>query len=375
LRACAGIFGRLAVLLGGALVSGCSLSDLVFDRVGTGGAGGASASSGGGGSMGSSGGMGGGGGGGAPDCIPFPSSGSASSTAANCANGRLDCNALACTNEGFSCIRPPDGWNGPGVFSQGPPDTVPCCPSEYPKVALVGGDIPLGDPVTCGACSCLANHSCQPGELRAHPTNACDMLAVVPHNETCQPLTVIPATVAFSAAAPTLTLSATCTATGGEVTSSPPRWSIVAQLCSAEKDVKGCSGGRFCSRPSAEFGNVMCFWRAGISDCPAGFSEKHTFFSEFDDKRGCSACPCGSPDPGGSCSETTALYSSMDCLDETTKLADLQSPATCFQQAGVLAYKATTTVNQPSCPAGVSTPTPGKVEPKLGSEITVCCGQ
>jgi hypothetical protein len=356
---------RLSVgLLGGALISGCGLGDLVFDRDGPEGASTAS-------------------GGAAAGCISSPSSnGGAGGAAEDCSNGldddgdgAVDCGDSDCGEAGFSCVRVPKDWNGPGVFYEGDPTTVPCCPSAFPNVVSEGGDKPRGDAATCASCTCEADASCKPGALGAYLDKACnDTLLPMPQDAQCRPLSsVVPFSEGFSAAPPTFTVGTTCKKVGGGMSSRlPPTWSIAARICGAPTGSAGCKGGTVCAGPALDlFVNALCVWQAGRLDCPQGFPKKHAFFSDFDDSRTCSDCSCGQPETGGSCSVTTRLYSDQGC-GESKRIGQLDNPVSCFQKNGAVAYDAEISVKPPGCPSSGNTPS-GGVEPKAGTETTVCC--
>ena len=359
----------LWVIFGGALVTGCSLSGLIFDRTDP-----EDASSSGGTTAGS---------GASKACVPdvggsMEPRGSGES---NCTNNRdddddglIDCEDPDCTLAGFSCINEPQDWEGPGVFYKGSPQSLPCCPSEYPNIPVSGGEDPIGEPATCGACSCVTDFSCQPGALDLYELGFCFSPSVpLLQDEACHALTMA-TKGAITAAEPIVTKNPACTAMGGGVSNMPTRsWTTVAQFCGGMKAHRGCDGARTCARHSPAFGNSVCFWHEGLLDCPAEFPKKQTFFSDVNDSRGCTDCQCGAPDSGGSCSVTTVLYSAPDC-SEASKLNALPNPTSCTGVDGVQAYSMLVNFAPPSCPATQATPA-GSIAPRQGSEITVCCSQ
>lgn len=331
-------------LLGSALVSGCGLGDLVFDRDES-----ESASTASGGAM--------------LGCITSPSSnGGASGSNEDCANG-------------LDCVRVPKDWSGPGAFYEGDPATVPCCPSAFPNLGPEGGNKPRSDAVTCASCSCEADVSCKPGILTAFLDKTCnEPLLPMPQDAECRLVgSVLPLGGSFSAAPPTFTVGATCKSVGGGVSSRPrPSWTVADRICAAPTSNAGCQGGSVCARPPTDlFVNAVCIWHAGLLDCPHGFPQQHAFFSDFDDTRTCSDCTCGQPKSGGSCSVTTRFYSEQGCSGGN-RIGEIANPMSCFQKNGAVAYDAEISVTGPDCPLNGNTPT-GSLATKPGTETTVCC--
>lgn len=378
----------LALPIGGAVASGC-LSGFAFDQDGAGGSASSSVSSGVGASGTSTGtdaaSTSSGSGGTPPACIGSTSSSSSGgvegSKEISCTDGldndddgATDCEDADCTSAGYTCdFKPPDGWEGPGVYFEGTPGNLPCCPSDYPVGEPFGGDKPTADPVACSGCVCKGTITCQATGLSAYADNTCSLPVPLIQDGSCHPLTGV--TAAFTATQPMFSPATSCTSTGGTVLGTPPpaSWSLVAHVCSLPNAGKSCQvGGRACSRPSTDAPSGLCVWQAGVPACPPGYPNAHTFFQQIEEGRGCTQCACGAPESGGSCAVTTALYSSTDCADPATKLDDLLNPVTCFEETNAKAYTTTTNPSPPNCPATGGLPT-GSVTSKLGTEVTVCC--
>jgi hypothetical protein len=45
--------------------------------------------------------------------------------------------------------------------------------------------------------------------------------------------------------------------------------------------------------PSTGFIAGLCIHHDGDMPCPAGFADRHVFYSGVDDQRGCTPCTCG----------------------------------------------------------------------------------
>jgi hypothetical protein len=388
-------------LLGGALVSGCSLGGLVFDIPGSGGAnagggtavsgsggagsgsaitgsGGASASggSGGGGAGGASASGGSGGGGEAPCISGSTSSTGTGATESDCTNGLdddgngyADCYDPNCTGAGFQCTDVPEGWSGPSAFYEGSPTTIPCCPLDYPSLGPRGGASVAAQAAACSACGCSpASVLCEPAYVDVYAAPDCtNPTAPVNQDGACRTV----GGASFGAQAPSVKLDG-CVASGGDVISKPaPAWSVADQICNAPSTSKGCGSGQVCARPVGFMAsNTLCFWRSGQVDCPAGLTKKYSFYTSIHDDRGCSPCACPALPPA-SCSVTTTLYASSNCA-LTKKVGQLPNNGSCVNQSGVLAFKTAVVPNAPSCPPTGGAPT-GAVVADADAAITVCC--
>ncbi len=376
---------RLFLLLGSGLLTACSLSGLVFDLGGSGGAGGistgsspASSSSTGGSASStttstssdtSSSSM--------PACMSNSSSSAGSGVEIDCTNGldddgdgKADCDDPDCMSAGYACRDVPAGWMGPVAFFEGTAQDNPCCPSDYPTLGPVGGTAPMAQNFTCSACSCSASVKCTPSALVSHAVAGCaDVGTSIMQDTLCHPLTGS----YVSAAPPTVTVNPCVPSGGNPITKPPPAWTTADRLCLGQTKGMGCTGTQVCARPgSGVFGGALCIYTAGAQmPCPAGFPTQHSFFTAFTDSRACTGCSCGSAGPP-SCTVTSSVYSSNMCNGANKLIVNAPNNGTCVAAPGASSFNTTVNAGSVTCPAmgGVAT---GMVTGDTASEVTVCC--
>ncbi len=300
--------------------------------------------------------------------------------AEDCSNGidddldnDVDCADSDCDQS--RCLNVPPGWSGPVVVATTDGVVFPsACPLEFSLEALTLQGDPLGDPVSCAACSCMDDLSCGPGEVRSFA--ACDnspaQSTSMIQSDECVPLSS--SGVAFVGGLQ----SGTCSLSGGgEVTNTPASsWGQDMLACGQSgPSGGGCAAQQVClpNDPPSEFEAFYCVHAAGDVSCPAGYPNKRLFFTEFEDSRDCSPCSC---DPTGDC-QTNAFqsYDAAACGGSGLGLVSgcssgQMTPCAC-QDADVgsqsVQYSPTL-----QCTASGGEPT-GSVDGKLDSGVTVCC--
>ncbi|HEX8793154.1 MAG TPA: hypothetical protein VF765_19555 [Polyangiaceae bacterium] len=222
----------------------------------------------------------------------------------------------------FACVPDvPAGWTGPLELYAGtaPP---PVCMTGFAQ--SVGGFAGLqARPATCG-CGCgPSTTTCDPPTMAFEDSTTCSSTPV-----TCASVMLMPGTCETvnekAACLGASLLDITLLGGGqsvGDCTPQPSRtvppysWTDQARGCvstvaPAQVD---CGSGQICApKPEPGFDSRLCVAHAGDVACPGGgYGVKHTFFTQVDDTRDCSACTCGPPS-GGSCSFSITAYSSAD---------------------------------------------------------------
>ena len=286
-------------------------------------------------------------------------------------DGAIDCADTECG--GFACVARPEGWEGPGILYEGPPDLFPGCPAELPDEAYSGFLEAAQDDGACAACTCSApTVTCTPANMNLYGNPNCGQnQGSAPQNVigACFDVTLPGNVNAARAANPQITTSA-CVPAGGELEAGPPAAASVGRVCAAALG-GGCTGdGEVCApaEVDAPFVGKVCVWQSGAQgaqDCPAPFTEQHVYASELIDNRACTACSCG--DVEATCTVTTIVYSDNACMNE---LAQIPNDNTCTVITGTQSVRVVRDVNGMCPPSGGELT--GQVE--LGPEqTTVCC--
>ncbi|WP_437971843.1 hypothetical protein WMF04_22230 [Sorangium sp. So ce260] len=242
------------------------------------------------------------------------------------------------------CVSPaPLGWFGPALLWYGPPDQAPDCPAEAPNVGYEGFADLAPAPLACAACLCdpPASASCQlPLGWSAHATTcagdipgsvetafaapeawdgACTAANAIPAGQDCGGQ---PCVQSLSVEAPSVLVSATCTA---RVDEPPPParldpWQTRALACLPGAYTE-CPDDRSTCMPSPgepgvppPGGFLTCIFHEGDVTCESPYLDRHVFYEGVEDSRGCSACGCGEPE-GASCTIMASVYSDGACAE------------------------------------------------------------
>lgn len=290
----------------------------------TGGAGGAAGTAGGtGGTAGSAGGAAGTGG---------------TGIESNCSNGidddgdgDVDCADADCSGLGYTCVRPPDGWDGPFVLRTSS-ENPSSCAAPWGSLFLQGGmnaNAPSGG--SCPSCTCEpavgavcgidvvvydepdCKGNTQPDTFMA--TGTCINVGM----QSFGPQSV-EATSGFYVA------SGSCTpTTTGTETFPPASWTTNAIACETFTVGGGCSPDRICLPPWTE--GDLCVAKVGDHTCPQTYPTRVVVEQAIVDTRSCTPCACGSPtgscagsevsveDPTGGCPGVGDVVSSSTCVD------------------------------------------------------------
>ena len=324
-------------------------------------------------------------------------------------DGDIDCADALCGD--FSCVSAvPATWTGHFVLFDGPPGMDPDCPESFPGTTngFLGNGSLVAPAALCSACTCggptgqtcntptevmvldaALNVNCGEavpnsincgGALTLGPPNGtCFIDFILPGVSTCGPgsgmmcdMGSSPCNAATLADAPTVT-GGTCAVGGGVATVPNASWMNLGRGCGDPAAAgQGCNGTQVClPKPDAPYESGVCISKLGDNACPPGaFAEKHLFYQEFTDTRGCTGCSCGNPS-GSTCAATVQLYSDNLCNNETASFV----AGGCDNLTGnpdVRGRRLTTT--QPptggSCAAAGGQPT-GGTTPTMAT--TFCC--
>ncbi|AUX22320.1 uncharacterized protein SOCEGT47_028210 [Sorangium cellulosum] len=289
------------------------------------------------------------GGGGAGGEIGPGDGGSAGATEPeDCSNGvdddddnLVDCADPACG--AFVCASAvPDGWIGYFALFDGDPAEDPGCPADFPsEQPFLGNRDPSAPPARC-TCSCgpAEGQTCKEletvvittGDAPCGSESYCVGTLETPGwkldactgpdgiyggNRTCGPGgdctedTGVPCTVSVMAS-PLEATGGACAPNAVDVQRPSFRWTRLGRACAAAEPLgRGCNLGQVCApRPPAPFESGLCIAKDGDSACPPGaYTEKHVFFTDHEDSRGCrDDCTCSAPS-GGTCPTMITLYS------------------------------------------------------------------
>jgi hypothetical protein len=331
---------------------------------------------------------------------------SATGSGEDCANGldddgdkAIDCADSECVEQNYTCITTvPVGWTGYLALYTAPTGDPPECPSAFPStIPYTGKNGLVAFQASCNKCSCGAveGEACDlPNAVTVFEKTCANAAQAVSPKDLTMPANWDGSCYATGAApggqvscganmnekcntsvradAPTVTVGS-CQASGGEATIEPVSWMVVAKACGDAPTGGGCGPGQVCQPTPAEpFKSGLCIYKIGEqASCPGHpFTEKHVFYDDADDTRGCSACSCDPP-KGGKCSATITVYGDANCTASPTP----------FQagSCGTLPAANTAVVGRQASNISV---TPGTCAPKGGaptgsvvptSATTFCC--
>ncbi len=312
--------------------------------------------------------------GGAGGSTSSSSSSSTGSMPEDCTNGAdddqdglIDCADPDC-DPGFTCTsKVPPAWNGPVAFFEGDSASLPGCTPDHPNEVYTGHTDLVVEPAICSACTCSdPNVICTVQPLSFGDAACVGGGAVQPLPGQCGVL-MAQAAVAYKADPPVANVGA-CTASMVMTTIPPPAWMTGGVACGGGGLGTGCQANEVCSpRPVAPFGASLCIYKAGDSQCPPSYPNKHVFDDNVVDTRGCGQCTCGVG--SGTCNATSKVYSAAMCGGSSTTVPN---NGVCTAGAGGVSMDVTVTKSG-SCPPGGGMPT-GTVVPGV-IKTTVCCAQ
>lgn len=202
---------------------------------------------------------------------------------------------------GQVCLSIPADWDGPMVLADGAEECGDLYSTDEGQLfsGLQGGDASCecncGNPTV--SCSESMNYIGYSG------LNCVNGQGQVPIAENeCENT--------FSASHAVSLGSATTTCGDGAVVADidEPTWGETVRLCAADELGGMCDDGGCFPDPSG----AVCISREGDHDCPAGFDDKTSLYSGYDDGRECpDSCSCTGG--GGSCTVSVTGYASTNC--------------------------------------------------------------
>jgi hypothetical protein len=304
-----------------------------------------------------------------------------------------------------SCFGPPPaGWTGYFALYDGPDAQRPSCGGAFPTLMFRGNAAISAPPPKCSPCTCSPpeGQTCAASSTPLYTGDA-------PCGASISCETVLPAATGWDGSCDGSTSYApggrsgcgsgcaggtvacnqqvtankllfgagACTASKQTPISTPASWARVGEACAPL-----AMPGSLCAPatdtcvpiPSAAFHQGLCVMQVGDAPCPGGaFTQRHVFYGDVMDARGCTSCTCGA-ETGGSCSATLTVYSGAVCSG--TPLATLQPTSEgvdCANLGGnppVQARMEAIQITPGACPAGGGEPE-GAATPI--DPTTFCC--
>jgi hypothetical protein len=165
-----------------------------------------------------------------------------------------------------------------------------------------------------------------------------------------------------------------CTPMQAPVTKDPPSWGQFARMCRGAP-FGGCGNDGLVCSPLSTPGFLVCIAQKGDNDCPGSpYTEKHVFYTSYQDTRSCSSCSCGPP-AGSVCTSEVTAYSDDTCMSApvASVLADSSAPK-CLDVISGSALRSKS-ASSPTYTPGICTPSGGD---PMGSVVpvdpfTLCC--
>jgi hypothetical protein len=212
----------------------------------------------------------------------------------------------------------PEGWEGPVALLQSlVDDDEPECGEGYSEVATVGYQGLVAAPAECG-CSCgdAEGVSCALSVIARFwgddPTCSENVPAQYEFFTTvCNGLPAALAANTYWTVHPGQVTGGSCEPIP-TMEIDPARFEKRVTACATSDLLDGCSPSETCApRAQAPFMDRLCVWQSGESDCPEGYADGHTLFSDIVDERGCADCTCG--EPVGLCDTGSLTLLSQPC--------------------------------------------------------------
>jgi hypothetical protein len=221
------------------------------------------------------------------------------------------------------------------------------CPGTDPSAVHTAFDPPSG-----WDGGCTTNDSVDGGEL-------CDGGPCV------QSLTIAPLTVEEAGCAPTQP----------PIAKDPPSWGTFARGCRGDA-LGECTNHGLCLAPPPT-GFRVCVYNEGDVACPGPqhgpYTEKHVFYSNYQDTRSCSPCSCGSP-AGSVCSSKVAIYADSSCGSVASYMVTVDSTKVVCHDLIAGAALGSKSAIPPTYVPGVCLPSGGPMGATAPMDpTTLCC--
>ncbi|WP_437671085.1 hypothetical protein [Sorangium sp. So ce131] len=236
----------------------------------------------------------------------------------------------------------PLGWSEPALLWIGPPDRAPGCPAAAPTLGYEGHADFTAAPHPCPACLCdPPDASCElPAAWSAYAGFPCDVPGA-PETSFAAPDGWDGAcTSADAIAAGQMCDSAACVqslqipapsvlpgscapriADGPGVPQEPGAagsFATLARACIGTAFAPCADPGMTCvpAPPTGDAappeGFLTCIHHEGEQECPATYPDRHIFYADVEDTRGCAPCACAEP-AGATCSVLASAFSDGAC--------------------------------------------------------------
>jgi hypothetical protein len=313
---------------------------------------------------------------------------------AHCNPSAPDCSNPQCQG-GFLCTAvAPSGWFGPiALFDQGggpPAPTAAACSGTYSDDAFDGNSNPTSPAAACG-CTCGSVEGvCSNPVVTIFPDNQC---IAANHCGSAGSATCTDTAAAGTGcsmggqsaeveALPQATGTGSCGAMAALDGLPMAQWERTGRGCSSARAFAtgGCPAPQVCAdRPTSSFTPTLCVWQSANTDCSTatGYPQLHKYYSGVVDTRACALGTCGCDAPTGvGCSLAgVTSYSTTNCSDGGSPLADLTvGQCNVIGQNEILGL--TTSVSSSGqCTASGAPSSTGSVGPDPSMAVTVCCSQ
>ena len=187
----------------------------------------------------------------------------------------------------------PAGWTYASLYASNPANAAPDCAAAAAPLFEANGDI-VSTPAACTSCDVGAPTKAGvcPMSVSGYSQPACAGVPVTTFLPFPSPQCNPTSAYASLQTAPGPMKDGECSPPPVQnPVLAPVTWNVQARGCDLPSVAGACAGGSTCvKKPSVPFETKACIWQLGEQDCPAGFADKHLYFTSYTDTRGCSAC-------------------------------------------------------------------------------------
>jgi hypothetical protein len=228
--------------------------------------------------------------------------------------------APAVCGDGYVCVpEAPETWNGPVAVVIAPIDRDPDCGGDFPYHDNTAYDGLNAPPAVCGCeCGPPFGLGCANAQVEYHGNDAgcgtADQSWFVV-NDVCNSAVGGQSSDYWQIEPPDV--DAGSCSPSGSATFPDVSWTSEVRTCLGRFGSEGCEEGSLCMRvPDLPFEHELCIWNEGDPECPEGpFEDRRTYYTNFEDTRGCQSCNCS--DPVGTCAGTLRTFQSDSCTTLT----------------------------------------------------------
>jgi hypothetical protein len=269
-----------------------------------------------------------------------------------------------CGAEGQCGAPAPIGWFGPAIFARvldvAPPPDCPAAFGAAGPTVLEGWNDP--GPAVCECeCSLSADLACS-SSVYSYSNASCSQGGYYsPVTTGCTNFDISGGVYFYSY----VQNFPTCMQQSNDFLP-PAQWDASIRSCKLEAEpTVACGDGGVCLPIVPEgFEPAMCIYADGDQACPPGaYSNKLSFFSNYEDTRACSSCSCGA---APSTCQPMQVYEQPDC--EGLPVTEVMPNGSCTPATGASVAQA---IDESSCPVTSAAEPMGAIAP-IGP-FTFCC--